>query len=80
MKRYKINKGIRQFLGLSTRDLAKLVEVSAQTICNYENGKSVIRPVERVIEMELDLATEICRDVDAKEICKKLQLARGKAK
>ena len=79
MKRFKINKGIRQFLGLTTRDLAKLVEVSAQTICNYENGKSVIRPVERVIEIELDLAIEMCRDVDIKEICKKLQLKREKA-
>jgi transcriptional regulator with XRE-family HTH domain len=79
MKRYKINRGIRHCLGLSSRDLSKRVEVSAQTISNYERGKSVIRPVERVIEIELDMAIEACQDSDIKEICKKLQLKREEA-
>ena len=76
MKRYEANQNIRKLLGLSGRQLAERVEVTKQTISNYECGLNVIRPVERVIEIELDLAIERCTDAKIKEICEQLKLER----
>lgn len=76
MKRYEANQNIRKLLGLSGRQLAERVEVTKQTISHYECGLSVIRPVERVIEIELDLAIESCTDEKIKEICDQLKLER----
>lgn len=76
MERYKINQSIRKLLGLSGADLAKVVEVTKQTISNYERGFCYSRPLERVIEIELDIAIEKCEDDTIKKICEKLKLER----
>lgn len=76
MKRYIVNQHIRKHLKISGTELAKRVEVTKQTISNYECGKSVCRPTERVIEFELDLAIEQCEDELVKELCEYLKLKR----
>lgn len=73
MERYEINKAIRQLLGMTGVELAKRVEVTKQTISHYECGANVLRPVERVIEIELDLAIESCKDEKIKTICEQLK-------
>lgn len=73
MKRCEINRGIRKLLNLSCQDLANRVETTRQTISNYELGKTNIRYLERVIEMELDLAIEECNDDSIKKCCKILK-------
>ena len=79
MERYKINQMIRKHLKLSGRDLAERVEVTKQTISNYETGKYCFRPLERVIEIELDLAVKECTDEKIKYICELLQTQRTKS-
>lgn len=77
MKRYEINRLIRKQLNIKGTEMAKLVEVTKQTICNYELGRCVTnRPLERVIELELDMAVEKCIDDEIKYICKLLQTQR----
>ena len=78
MERYKINRIIRNLLDLSGRQLAERVEVTKTTISNYEQGMSVSRPVERVIEIELDQAIEECTDEMIKDVCYKLKHERSK--
>ena len=78
MKRYEINRLIRKTVGLSGKQLADAVEVTKQTISNYERGLSCSRPVERVIELELDLAIERCNDENIKYICGLLKNDREK--
>lgn len=73
MKRCENNRGIRKLLNLSCQDLANRVETTRQTISNYELGKTNIRYLERVIEMELDLAIEECNDDSIKKCCKILK-------
>ena len=75
-ERHVCNKIIRLLLGASCAQLAQKVEVSKQTICNYESGKPVLRPVERVIEIELDLLIEDCDRDDVKDLCRQLQSNR----
>lgn len=62
MQRREINRKIRELLGISGRKLSERVEVTKQTISNYEIGKTMSRPLERVIEWELDLAIDNCTD------------------
>jgi transcriptional regulator with XRE-family HTH domain len=76
MKRCTINQHIRKHLNISGRELAERVEVTKQTISNYETGKCCFRPLERVIEIELDLAIEQCEDILIKELCEYLKLKR----
>lgn len=76
MKRYLINRAIRECLGLSGQYFASKVEVTKQAISRYERGGSVIRPLERVYEMELDLAIDNCDVPEIKECCEKLKLRR----
>jgi transcriptional regulator with XRE-family HTH domain len=76
MKRYEANQNIRKLLGLSGRQLAERVEVTKQTISNYERGLTVIRPVERVIEIELDSLIEKCTDETIRNMCEILKLKR----
>lgn len=76
MERYIINQHIRQHLKMSGRVLAERVEVTKQTISHYETGKNRYRPLERVIEWELDRAIEECEDVLVKELCEYLKLKR----
>ena len=79
MKRNEVNKGIRQLLGLSGAELARRVEVSRQTINNYERGiYCTMRPLERVIEIELDLELDHCIDPEIKEQCEVLREKRYK--
>lgn len=64
------NRSIRERLGLSVLELAQRVEVTRQTIHNYEIGRyGVFRPLERVIELELDKAITECGDSDKIDIC-----------
>lgn len=76
MTRYEVNRTIRILLDLSGRELAERVEVTKQTISNYERGRCHSRPTERVIEIELDLAIENCTDDVAKSMCHTLKLMR----
>ena len=76
MKRYEINRSIRRLLGVSGRELAERVEVTKQTISNYEKGCAVCRPIERVIEIELDLFIESCPDDTIKDMCYQLKRKR----
>lgn len=76
MERYTINKHIRKQLQITGSELAKRVEVSKQTISNYECGKHCNRPTERIIELELDLAIEQCENELIKEVCEYLKLKR----
>ena len=76
MERYMINRKIRENLGLSGRQLAERVEVTKQTISNYEIGRCLNRLTERVIEIELDLAIEHCEDATVKQICEILKSKR----
>lgn len=76
MKRYEVNQNIRKLLKLSGRQLAERVEVTKQTISHYETGLGVIRPVERVIEIELDLEIEKCTDETIRGLCELLKLER----
>lgn len=78
MKRYKINQHIRQLLNLSSTELAKRVEVTRQTINNYERGVCLNKPTERVIEIELDLEIEKCTNEKIKSICEDLKRERVK--
>ena len=76
MQRRKINRKIRELLGISGRELSERVEVTKQTISNYEIGKSMTRPLERVIEWELDLAIDNCTDLVIKNLCEQLKALR----
>jgi DNA-binding XRE family transcriptional regulator len=71
------NRSIRERLGLSVLELAKRVEVTRQTIHNYEIGRyGVFRPLERVIELELDKAIAKCCDSEKIDICRELRYRR----
>ena len=73
------NRSIRERLGLSVLELAQRVEVTRQTIHNYEIGRyGVFRPLERVIELELDKAIEDCRDSETIDICRELKDRRDR--
>lgn len=61
---------------MSGRELSERVEVTRQTISNYECGKVKYRPLERVIEWELDSAIDNCTDLKLKNICKQLKSIR----
>ena len=76
MQRRKINRKIRELLGISGRELAERVEVTKQTISNYEIGKTTTRPLERVIEWELDLAIDNWTDPVIKDLCEQLKALR----
>ena len=76
MQRREINRKIRELLGISGRKLSERVEVTKQTISNYETGKAMSRPLERVIEWELDLAIDNCTDLVVKDLCEKLKALR----
>lgn len=76
MQRREINRKIRELLGMSGRELSERVEVSKQTISNYEIGKATSRPLERVIERELDLAINNCTDLVIKDLCERLKAIR----
>ena len=76
MQRREINRKIRESLGISGRELSERVEVTKQTISNYETGKSMTRPLERVIEWELDLAINNCTDLVVRDLCEKLKALR----
>lgn len=76
MQRREINRKIRELLGISGRELSERVEVTKQTISNYENGRSMTRPLERVIEWELDLAIDNCTDLVIKDLCEQLKAIR----
>ena len=76
MQRREINRKIRELLGISGRKLSERVEVTKQTISNYETGKSMTRPLERVIEWELDLAIDNCTDLVIKDLCEQLKALR----
>ena len=76
MQRREINRKIRESLGISGRELSERVEVTKQTISNYEIGKTTTRPLERVIEWELDLAIDNCTDLVVKDLCEKLKALR----
>lgn len=67
------NRKIREILGLSGKDLSDRVECTRQTISNYECGKTSCRYLERVIEIELDLAINQCTDKEIVELCRTLQ-------
>lgn len=77
MQRREINRKIRELLGISGRELSERVEVTRQTISNYENGnKGTSRPLERVMEWELDLAIDNCADPVIKDLCEQLKALR----
>ena len=76
MQRREINRKIRELLGISGRELSERVEVTKQTISNYETGKAMTRPLERVIEWELDLAIDNCTDLVIKNLCEQLKALR----
>lgn len=76
MQRREINRKIRELLGISGRKLSERVEVTKQTISNYETGKAMSRPLERVIEWELDLAIDNCTDLVIKDLCEQLKALR----
>lgn len=76
MQRREINRKIRETLGMSGRELSERVEVTKQTISNYECGKNTYRPLERVIEWELDLAIDNCTDLKIKKLCEQLKSSR----
>ena len=76
MQRREINRKIRELLGISGRKVSERVEVTKQTISNYETGKSMTRPLERVIEWELDLAIDNCTDLVIKNLCEQLKALR----
>ena len=77
MQRRKINRKIRESLGISGRELSERVEVTQATISNYETGKAMTRPLERVIEWELDLAIDNCTDLVIKDLCEQLKALRA---
>lgn len=71
------NRSIREALNLSLIELARRVEVSRQTVYNYEKGRGkILRPIERVIELELDKAIEECTDYRTKVMCENLRCRR----
>ena len=76
MQRREINRKIRELLGISGRELSERVEVTRQTISNYETGKAMTRLLERVIELELDLAIDNCTDRVIKDLCEQLKALR----
>ena len=76
MQRREINRKIRELLGISGRELSERVEVTKQTISNYEIGKAMTRPLERVIEWELDLAIDNCTDLVIKDLSERLKALR----
>lgn len=77
MKRREVNRKIRELLGMSGRELSERVEVTKQTISVYETGKTkTYRPLERVIEWELDSAVAECTDPIIKKLCEQLKLER----
>lgn len=78
MKRYEINKRIRQALGLSQQELADRVETTKQTISNYENNKNYNRVLERVIELELDLTIDKNDNESIKKCCEILREERSR--
>lgn len=76
MQRREINRKIRELLGISGRELSERVEVTKQTISNYETGKAMTRPLERVIEWELDLAIDNCTNLVIRDLCEQLKALR----
>ena len=76
MQRREINRKIREIVGISRTELSERVEVTKQTISNYETGKAMTRPLERVIEWELDLAIDNCTDPVIKDLCEQLKALR----
>ena len=76
MQSREIDRKIRELLGISGRKLSERVEVTKQTISNYETGKAMTRPLERVIEWELDLAIDNCTDPVIKDLCEQLKALR----
>lgn len=77
MKRREVNRKIRELLGMSGRELSERVEVTRQTISVYETGKTkTYRPLERVIEWELDSAVAECTDQTIRRLCEQLKLER----
>lgn len=76
MERHTINQHIRKHLKISGTEMAERVEVTKQTISNYELGRCSSRPLERVIEIELDMAIDKCEDELIKELCEYLKLKR----
>ena len=76
MERCEINKRIRQVLGLSQKELADKVETTKQTIGNYERNHSYSRVLERVIEIELDLAIDSSEKDSIKRCCEILKQER----
>ena len=68
MQRREVNRKIRE--------LSECVEVTRQTISNYESGRVVSRVVERVIEWELDSAIDNCTDPIIKDLCEQLKAIR----
>ncbi len=72
------NKNIREILKLTRTELAHRVEVTRQTIYNYEmvERKAVNRPLERVIEWELDKAIEECSNMRTRTLCDSLKHRR----
>ena len=77
MKRCEVNRKIRELLGISGMELSKRVEVTKQTISMYELGKTnTYRPLERVIEWELDSSINECTDSTIKDLCEQLKLKR----
>jgi DNA-binding XRE family transcriptional regulator len=76
MKRYEIHRTIRNIVQLSGIELAERVEVTKQTISNYENGRCYSKPTQRVIEIELDLEVDKMIDSELKHQCHILQNMR----
>lgn len=76
MKRREANRKIRELLGMGGRELSERVEVTKQTISNYEWSKVEYRPLERVIEWELDSAIDNCTDLKLKNLCNQLKSIR----
>lgn len=77
MKRREVNRKIRELLGMSGRELSERVEVTRQTISMYETGKTkTYRPLERVIEWELDSAVAESTDQTIRRLCEQLKLER----
>ena len=76
MQRREINRKIRESLGISGRELSERVEVTKQTISNYEIGKTTTRPLERVRGWGLGLAIDNCTDRVIKDLCERLKALR----
>lgn len=76
MNRCETNKRIRMLLNITIMELAKRVGVSRTTIIKYETGLCKKPIVERVVELELDMAIEKCTEKGVKTACEILRSAR----